>query len=112
MRRRGSARRRSARQRLQILARARIQILWEEAREEASKRPELARRHVRSAKRIAQKARIKLPQEMVRHICRNCDSVLLPGSNARVRLRTNRSRHLSVTCLRCGHTARYYVNRS
>jgi ribonuclease P protein subunit RPR2 len=108
MRRRALAKRRTAREKMQEIARARIDILWEEAKREAPERPELARRHVLSARRIAQKARIKMPREAVRRICRQCKSVLIPGVNARVRVRNNRSLHVSVTCMNCGHTTKYY----
>lgn len=91
------------------MARSRIEILWEEAKREAKTRPELARQYVASAERIAQKARLKLPREMVRRICRGCGGVLVPGTNARFRVRSNRARHVSMTCTDCGHTTRYYL---
>ena len=102
-------RRKSPRKEVKGLARARIDILWEQANKAGLSRPDLARQWMRQASRIAQKARIKLPRFMQRRICRECGALLVLGKNCRFRIRHNRSRHLSVTCLECGTTRRFYL---
>ncbi|MGM0685779.1 MAG: ribonuclease P protein component 4 [Promethearchaeati archaeon] len=94
--------RRISRGQLRRLAKARIQILWKQAKEIATESPRVAREYIRTIKRIAQKARISLPKEITRRICKECNSVLIPGRNVRFRMRSNRSTHLTVTCLHCG----------
>ncbi|MHA2085882.1 MAG: hypothetical protein ACXABD_19235 [Candidatus Thorarchaeota archaeon] len=93
-------RRRQTRNRVKKLARARINRLWGFATQNASDRPDLARRSMASAKKIARKGSIRLSQEMVKGVC-----------NCRVRMRNNRSKHLTVTCLKCGTARRFYVRR-
>lgn len=102
-------RKRSSRKDIKRLARVRIDILWEQANTERLSQPDLARRWMSQAKRIAQKARMKLPRFMKRRICSKCGTVLVPGKNCRFRIRHNRSRHVSVICLECGSIKRYYI---
>ncbi|MFW9927532.1 MAG: ribonuclease P protein component 4 [Candidatus Thorarchaeota archaeon] len=92
------------------LTQTRVEILWKQAQIEMNKsRPDVARRHMFSARKIAQKTRTKLPRYMTRRICKTCGSILIPGDNCRVRIRHNRSRHMTVTCLVCGSIKRYFI---
>ncbi|MFW9893910.1 MAG: ribonuclease P protein component 4 [Candidatus Thorarchaeota archaeon] len=103
-------RRSSSRAKVRRLTLARVDILWERAQEKIREgRPDIARRHMLSARKIAQKTRTKLPRHMSRWICKACGSILVPGQNCRVRIRHNRSRHMTVTCLDCGAMKRYYI---
>ncbi|MHA1950477.1 MAG: ribonuclease P protein component 4 [Candidatus Thorarchaeota archaeon] len=92
------------------LTQERVKILWEQAQEEVrGGRPEVAKRHMLSARKIAQKTRTKLPRQMSRRICKSCGTILVPGDSCRVRVRHNRSKHMTVTCLSCGEVKRYYL---
>jgi len=91
------------------LAAARIETLWEQASKAAKTDKDGARRRMLIADGVAQKARIKIPRHIKRRVCSDCGHVLIPGENCRVRVRQNRSRHLSVTCLDCGRITRFYV---
>lgn len=64
---------------------------------------ERAREYVRLARRIAERNRLTLPRTFRRFTCDACDAYLVPGRNARVRLRDG---HVVVRC-DCGATARY-----
>ena len=64
---------------------------------------ERAREYVRLARRIAERNRLSLPKSFKRFTCDDCDAYLVPGDNARVRLRNG---HVVVTCS-CGSHARY-----
>ncbi|MHA2377775.1 MAG: ribonuclease P protein component 4 [Candidatus Thorarchaeota archaeon] len=101
--------RRATRGETRRLAAARIQTLWEQASQAAKTDPDGARRRMLIAGRVAQKARMKMPRHIKRRVCRGCGNVLVPGENCRVRVRQNRSKHLSVTCLDCGSITRFYV---
>jgi ribonuclease P protein subunit RPR2 len=102
------SKRRVAKEGIEKLAQARIQILWQQALLESKTRPEIARKQMLNARRIAQRARIKIPRQISRQICRSCGTVLIPGATCRVRLRHNRARHVVVTCSYCGKIRRYY----
>ena len=104
-------RRKPPRNKVRRLARTRIRVLWQYALIAAKEQPSLARRQMHIARKIAQKARIKLPRHMKRHLCKICGAVLIPGENCRVRVRSNRSTHLTVTCLDCGAIRRFHVTR-
>jgi ribonuclease P protein subunit RPR2 len=68
---------------------------------------ELARRRVRRARRTAMKAQLRIPDHAERY-CRGCDSYLVPGVNATVRLKGGvRIRR----CLECGAVRRKAVGR-
>lgn len=102
-------RRRTKQSEAKRLARTRIEILWEQALEIAKTDRDGARRRMQVAARIAQRARIKVPKDIKRKICRQCGILLIPGENCRVRMRNNRAKHLTVTCIACGQITRYYV---
>lgn len=64
---------------------------------------ERSREHVRLARRIAERNRLRLPRRFRRFTCDRCDAYLVPGRNARVRLGDGR---VVVTC-DCGEISRY-----
>ncbi|MFX1367943.1 MAG: ribonuclease P [Promethearchaeota archaeon] len=103
------AKRRSPRAQIRQIARARIDLLWKQSSQIAQSDPDGAKRCMEIADRIAQKARIKVPVHIKRRLCKKCGRVLLPGRNCQIRIRHNRERHLSVTCLSCGAVRRFPV---
>ncbi|MEM2937150.1 MAG: ribonuclease P [Candidatus Bathyarchaeia archaeon] len=88
------------------IARQRVQRLFLLAREIYREDPELAQRYVDIARKIAMTAKIRLPTEYRRQICRHCKSFILPGVGCRVRIKQRREPHLVVTCLKCGRHMR------
>ena len=93
------------------IARQRIQILFEEAKKTAKSDPELAAKYVKSARRIAMAAKIRLPLEFRRQTCKNCNVLLVHGSNCRVRIKQKRESHVVVTCLNCGNQTRIILGK-
>ncbi len=93
------------------IARERIGRLWELAVRTARKNPERAARYAELARRVSRGVRRRLPLHMARNICRGCGRLLIPGGNCRVRIRHNRQRHVTVTCLHCGAIRRFPVTR-
>ncbi|MGB9958958.1 MAG: ribonuclease P protein component 4 [Candidatus Bathyarchaeales archaeon] len=88
------------------IARQRIQTLFLLAREICKEAPLLAQSYVDIARRIAMAARIRLPKEYRRQVCRHCKSFILPGVGCRVRIKQRREPHVVITCLKCGKSMR------
>jgi ribonuclease P protein subunit RPR2 len=88
------------------VARERVERLFELADEVHEEDPERAARYVERAREIAKSERVRLPSHLKRRYCDSCGAYLVPGKNARVRLRSDRG-HVSVRCLECGATERY-----
>jgi len=88
------------------VARERIERLFELADEVHDENPERAERYVERAREIAQKERVRMPSHLKRRFCDSCGAYLVPGKNARVRLRPEKE-HVVVRCEDCGATARY-----
>lgn len=86
------------------IARERIDILFEEARDAFPDHPERADRYVEIARTIAMKFTLSLPREYRERFCSDCYSYLKPGENARIRTGDGVKR---ITCEECGHTMRF-----
>ncbi len=88
------------------IARQRVQVLFELAETMHKINPQLARRYVELARKIAMSARLGLPTDYTRRICKECNTLLVPGESSRVRIRPRREPHVIVTCLNCGNQKR------
>lgn len=75
-----------------------IILILNKAKEVFDRKPDLAHKYAKKARRIALKYKIKLPLVLKRRICKNCHSFLVPGKNLRVR--THRG-HVVYYCLEC-----------
>ena len=75
-----------------------ITLILNKAKEVFDRKPDLAHKYAKKARRIALKYKIKLPLVLKRRICKNCHSFLVPGKNLRVR--THRG-HVVYYCLEC-----------
>ena len=91
------------------IARQRVQNLFQQATCVNKVNPELAQRYITIARKIAMAARMRLPTSYKREICRNCNALLVPGWNCRVRVKPRRETHIVVTCLSCGGQTRFPV---
>lgn len=88
------------------IAMQRIRTLFKMAKENLHEDPALAQRYVEIARKIAMAAKLRLPTEYRRQICRHCKSFILPGVNCRVRIKQRREPHVVITCLNCGKQMR------
>ncbi len=88
------------------IALERIHILFRLARETIHRDKALAQRYVNIARRLAMAAKVRLPREYRRQVCRHCKSFILPGVNCRVRIQQRREPHVVITCLECGRYMR------
>jgi len=89
------------------IAKERVERLFTLAERVFPYEPELANRYVEIALAVQQKAKIKLPKKWKRRYCKRCHSFLVPGKNARIRLRDKPYPHVVIRCLNCGHIMRY-----
>ena len=88
------------------IAQQRIHILFGLAKERIRDEPELAQRYCQTARKIAMRAKLRLPAEYRRMVCRYCKSFIYPGVNCRVRVQQRREPHMVFTCQVCGETTR------
>lgn len=86
----------------QILSR--INTLFREAEAIKNKRADLAQRYVFLARKLSQKAKIKIPRELKRHYCKHCSAYFIPGKNYRVR---TTGKTITYTCKTCGKWMRF-----
>jgi ribonuclease P protein subunit RPR2 len=93
------------------IAKQRIQTLFTLAKENINEDPQLAQHYVNTARKIAMSARIRLPTEYRRQVCKHCKSFVLPGVNCRVRVQQKREPHLVITCLKCGGQTRILLQK-
>ncbi|KPU62634.1 ribonuclease P [Thermococcus sp. EP1] len=89
------------------IALERIDILFTLAERVFPYDKELANRYVEIALAVQRKAKVRIPRKWKRRYCKKCHSFLVPGANARVRLREKRMPHVVIKCLECGHIMRY-----
>ncbi|MEJ2278889.1 MAG: ribonuclease P [Candidatus Lokiarchaeota archaeon] len=73
---------------------------------------DLANRYVDLAIKYSQRAKVRIPKDWKRRICRHCKRFLYPGINCRVRIQSRKKRgsHLTITCLECHESSRYFLN--
>lgn len=88
------------------IARQRIGILFNQAKKACRDDPKLAMQYVKSARKIAMAARIRLPVDFRRQTCKNCNALFVQGYNCRVRVKQKREPHVVITCLNCGNQTR------
>ncbi|MBA5941769.1 MAG: ribonuclease P [Methanophagales archaeon] len=60
-------------------------------------------RYIHLARVIGMRYRVRIPGHLKIRICKRCYALLIPGRNARVRLR---GEYITATCLRCGKQMR------
>jgi len=86
------------------IARERIDILFKMAERMAEIGEEaLADRYVALILEISKKYRIRLPTSIKRRICKKCRCFIVPGRNARVRVKKGR---VIIYCQKCGRIKR------
>jgi len=90
----------------QRIAKQRIETLFKLAKTTINENPTLATEYVQTARKIAMSARVSLPTEYRRQVCKHCKSFILPGINCKVRLQQKREPHAVITCLKCGGKTR------
>lgn len=80
------------------IARERIALLFEEAGKAFPKSPERAKRYVELARKISTRTKTKMPAMLKRRFCKKCGAYLVPGNNAKIRIK---NKAIIITCLEC-----------
>ena len=96
---------------IKSIARQRIQILFDQAKKVYKTNPQYATQYIKSARRIAMAAKIRIPLEFRRETCKNCNALFVQGSNCRVRTKQKRESHVVITCLNCGNQTRILLSK-
>ncbi|MCX6683472.1 MAG: ribonuclease P [Methanoregula sp.] len=91
-----------------MIARERIEVLFDQARLAFCAHPEWSNRYVEIARRIAMRQRIRIDAGFRRQYCHHCYSFLVPGKNMRVRVHRG---NVVVTCHSCNKKTRFRVVR-
>ncbi|MBR9677957.1 MAG: ribonuclease P [Nanoarchaeota archaeon] len=68
----------------------RMEILFELAKQTVKKDEEQAKKYVKIIKKINTKTKTRIPPKIKHFLCKKCDSVLIPGYNATVRMKQGR----------------------
>ena len=90
------------------IARERICVLFEQARQAFAEHPERSNHYVGLARKIAMRQRVRIGRDLRRQYCHHCYAFLVPGSNMRVRVHRG---NVVVTCGSCNKKTRYRVVR-
>jgi len=89
---------------IQNIALQRMWRLFELAKAELPENPERSRHYVQLIRNISMRNRISIPREIKSRICKHCYSFLMPGHNARYRLKEG---FIVISCEHCGKEMRY-----
>ena len=90
------------------IAKERVKILFQQAKEVFSKDKALAHRYVTLARKIAMKVKIRIPLELKRKYCKHCYKFLMPGVNSRIRTRDGK---VIISCLECKKFTRIPIKK-
>jgi ribonuclease P protein subunit RPR2 len=85
-------------------AKERVAILFGHAAEVFDEYPEIARRNIISARKMAMRYRIHLTKAQKMSFCKECNAYLKNGINSTVRLRHGK---IVLKCKECGFVRRF-----
>jgi ribonuclease P protein subunit RPR2 len=88
------------------IAKERIQILFDLAKKEFKKHPERSKRYIQLLRKIGLRYNVRLPKEIKRSFCKNCNSLLIPSLSAEVRL-NKKTKTVNIRCKNCNKIYRY-----
>lgn len=89
------------------IAEERINRLFNLAEKQASEgNRELADRYVELAQKISERTQEKIPNELKKRFCSECNTYLIPGNNLKIRLNSEKLK-IIYTCEECGAVERY-----
>src|SRR5438132_14176101 len=71
------------------IATERFQILLDQAKKMAWTDERLSRRYVTLARKISSRTKVRIPRESKMYLCKGCGLALVPGHNAKIRLRAH-----------------------
>ena len=93
------------------IAGERVEMLLELAVKTHGTDSALTQRYADLAKKIITRSKVRMPRQYKRLICKRCGRFIVPGPDARFRLRQAREPHLVITCLHCRSVYRIPLGR-
>ena len=91
------------------IAKERIRVLFDQAKEVYKEDPKLSDRYVELARKIAMKFKVRIPSDLKRLFCKHCYCYLVPSKNCRVRLQKGK---VVYYCLNCKKYMRFVIRKS
>jgi len=86
-------------------------LMSEAIRVAVSGNVELGEKISMMAKRLAKWAGLRIKKKWKYFFCKRCKSFIMPGITSRVRIRTNRSPHITIYCMKCGGYRRIPIKK-
>jgi ribonuclease P protein subunit RPR2 len=83
------------------IAGARISVLFSLCLDKATEDMETARKYVKLIRKISTHYKVRIPNSMKPHICKKCNTVMIPGKSAIVRI-VSSNRYVAYRCSSCG----------
>lgn len=83
------------------IARERMEILLELAKEKLKSDKKMSRRYVQLARLIAMRYNVPLPQKWKPWLCKECGTLMAPGVNCTVRISRKGGIHRLIVCGEC-----------
>lgn len=85
-------------EKFQRIAKERIGILFEQAKEMFREDRSLSNRYIQLARKISMRYKVKIPTQLKRRFCKNCHKFLVPGANLRIRSHKGRTIYYCLEC--------------
>jgi len=82
------------------IAKERIQILFVQAKKEFKKNLERSRRYVELARKIGLRYNVRLPKELKRKFCKNCNTLLVPNITSQ-KIVDRKKKAIFIKCTKC-----------
>lgn len=83
----------------------RIDHLFSLAKKESKRRPDISRRYVALARKLAKHNNLSIKKHK-REFCHKCNTYFIPGKNCKIRLLKGK---ISIKCLKCKSYSRYII---
>jgi ribonuclease P protein subunit RPR2 len=73
---------------------------------------EFAQNHIKIARKIISKYKLKIPFGYKILFCKNCKKYIVPGQDSSIRIGRSNTKALRITCKFCGHTYRKLLEKN
>lgn len=70
------------------------------------------RNRLKVSRNLSIRSGVRLNKKLRELLCKKCFELLIPGKTLRVRIKAKREKHVSYTCLKCGFTRRFILNKT
>jgi ribonuclease P protein subunit RPR2 len=92
------------------IALERMEILINNAMENARTNPDLSEKYGQLARRIGTKHNVRMPYNLRIVFCKKCKSFIAPGINSKIRMGRSSVKSVRISCNFCGHIYRKIIS--